>query len=181
MSHSHENQYIHLYCLYIFSRVKPSDEAITVWAQARRITEEDQSQDWKKIVLGTEVKAYTDHPAAKCFKAPSADAEAPDLKYKDKKENEKKVRITPYTSRLNVSLQATMLQTMVGAAGHMASELLVAADEENLKITATISEFEDPNTEIKDPRKEAAEIFAAIRGIRSFIHSFSTNCKQIMW
>ena len=152
------------YCC--FSRVKPSEEVISVWAQARKITDEDQSQDWKKIVVSSEVKAYTDHPAARCFKAPLADAEAPELKYKDKKDNEKKVSDTFFTLGLLClfCFQATMLQTMTGAAGHMASELLVEADEETAKITATISEFEEPNIEMMDPRKDAAEVLAAIRG-----------------
>ena len=53
---------------------------------------------------------------------------------------------------------------MVGAAAHMTSGLLVSADDELVKLTATISEFEDQNVVITDPRKESSEIFAAIRG-----------------
>ena len=53
---------------------------------------------------------------------------------------------------------------MIGAAGHMAAEMLVSADEEGAKLTQTIFEFEDPETEILDPRREASDILAAIRG-----------------
>ena len=34
---------------------------------------------------------YTAHPSAKSFKAQTVDAEAPALKYKEQKDNEKKV------------------------------------------------------------------------------------------
>ena len=37
------------------------------------------------------VKAYTDHPGAGMFKAPEVDPQAPNLKFKDKKDREKKV------------------------------------------------------------------------------------------
>ena len=47
---------------------------------------------------------------------------------------------------------------MIGAAGHLAAEMLVSADEEVARITQTIYEFEDPDTEILDARKEASEI-----------------------
>ena len=53
---------------------------------------------------------------------------------------------------------------MFGAAGHMAAEMLVSADEEVAKLTQTIFEIEDPETEILDPRREASDILVAIRG-----------------
>ena len=53
---------------------------------------------------------------------------------------------------------------MVRAAAHMTSGLLVSADDELVKLTATISEFENQNVVITDPRKETSEIIAAIRG-----------------
>lgn len=62
------------------------------------------------------------------------------------------------------------MQSMIGAAGHLAAEMLVSADEEVARITQTIYEFEDPETDISDPRKEASEIMGAIRG--SFFHRF---------
>ena len=46
----------------------------------------------------------------------------------------------------------------------MTTGLIVAADDELLKMTATISEFEDLNIVINDPRKDSCEILAAIRG-----------------
>ena len=60
------------------------------------------------------------------------------------------------------------MQTMLGAAAHLSAEMLISADEEVARLTQTIYEFEDPEIEIKDPRKEAAEILAAIRGIKTF-------------
>ena len=62
---------------------------------------------------------------------------------------------------------------MIGAAGHMAVEMLVSADEEVAKLTQTIFEFEDPQTEILDPRREASDILATIRG--SFLLNQNTN------
>ena len=53
---------------------------------------------------------------------------------------------------------------MIGAAGHMAAEMLVSADEEVAKLTQTIFEIEDPETEILAPRREASDILVAIRG-----------------
>ena len=77
------------------------------------------------------------------------------FKYKEQKDHEKK---------------AEVVQSMIGAAGHIAAEMLVSADEEVARITQTIYEFEDPETEILDARKETAEILGAIRG--SFFHRF---------
>ena len=57
------------------------------------------------------------------------------------------------------------MQTMVGAAGHLAAEMLVSADEEVARLTQTAFEFEDQEVVIQDPRKEAAEVLTAVRGI----------------
>ena len=56
------------------------------------------------------------------------------------------------------------MQRMVGAAAHVASEMLISADKEVARLTQTIFEFEDQEVAIQDPRKEAAEVLAAIRG-----------------
>ena len=56
------------------------------------------------------------------------------------------------------------MQTMVGAVAHLAAENLVDADIEVTRLTKTISEFEDSEVEIKDPRKEAAQVLSVIRG-----------------
>ena len=53
---------------------------------------------------------------------------------------------------------------MVGAVAHLAAENLVDADIEVTRLTKTISEFEDSEVEIKDPRKEAAQVLSVIRG-----------------
>ena len=54
---------------------------------------------------------------------------------------------------------------MVGAAAHISSENYISADEEIARLTNTIKEFEDPEVEMQDPRKEAADVLRTIRGI----------------
>ena len=54
---------------------------------------------------------------------------------------------------------------MVGAAGHLAAEMLVSADEEVARLTQTDFKFEDQDIVMQDPRKEAAEVLTAVRGI----------------
>ena len=53
---------------------------------------------------------------------------------------------------------------MVGPAAHVASEMMISADEEVARLTQTIFEFEDQEVAIQDSRKEAAEVLSAIRG-----------------
>ena len=50
---------------------------------------------------------------------------------------------------------------MIGAAGHVAAEMLVSEDKEFTKLTLTVFEFEDPQIEILDPRREASHILVA--------------------
>ena len=130
-------------------RIKPSSEVLRLWAQSRKVTDDYNAEDWKKTAFNPDIKTYTSHPGAKSFKAPCVDSETPPLKYKEQKEFEKKAEI---------------MQTMVGAAGHLSSEMLISADEEVARLTQTIFEFEDQEVVIQDPRKEAAEVLAAIRG-----------------
>lgn len=66
--------------------------------------------------------------------------------------------------------KAEVVQSMIGAAGHLAAEMLVSADEEVARITQTQYEFEDSEIEILDARKETSEILGAIRG--RFFHRF---------
>lgn len=73
------------------SRMKPADEVVRLWAQARRSTDDYSAEDWKKMPAIPDVKSYTSHPGARSFKAPGVDSEAPALKYKEQKEHEKKV------------------------------------------------------------------------------------------
>ena len=73
------------------SRTKPTDEVVRLWAQARRVTDDYAAEDWKKTPSNADVKTYTSHPAAKSFRAPAVDSEAPALKYKEQKDHEKKV------------------------------------------------------------------------------------------
>ena len=52
---------------------------------------------------------------------------------------------------------------MVGAAAHISSENYISADEEIARLTNTIKEFEDPEVEMQDPRKEAADVLRTIK------------------
>lgn len=72
-------------------RVQPTQEVLRLWAQARKATDDYHEEDWKKTPSNPDVKTYTAHPSAKSFKAQTVDAEAPALKYKEQKDNEKKV------------------------------------------------------------------------------------------
>ena len=89
------------------------------------------------------------HPGASSFKAPEADPECPPL-YQDGKEREKKYQ---------------MIQNMTGCCGHMVAELLVNLETEMQNMTDAIKDYMDPNVNIAEPRKEAADCFEAIRGI----------------
>ena len=75
----------------IKSRVVPDDESVRIWAKARKVTDDYDIEDWKKSVKLPIVPKYTSHPSARSFKAPAADSEVPQLKYKEQKEFEKKV------------------------------------------------------------------------------------------
>ena len=72
-------------------RVQPTQEVLRLWAQARKATDDYHEEDWKKTPSNSDIKTYTAHPSAKSFKAQTVDAEAPALKYKEQKDNEKKV------------------------------------------------------------------------------------------
>ena len=50
--------------------------------------------------------------------------------------------------------QAEAVQTMIGAVAHMAFENLVNVYMEVTRLNKTISQFEEAEVEIKDPRKE---------------------------
>ena len=112
------------------------------------MTDENQEDEWKKYNEDPSVKLYTMHPGASCFKAPEPDPECPSL-FKDKKELEKK---------------HLMLHNMTGAAGHLVAETLVSCQLEIQNLADTIKDYADLNVEIDDPRKDAKEIFEALKG-----------------
>ena len=56
------------------------------------------------------------------------------------------------------------LQTMSGAIGHIGAEMIVDINTEVVRMISTCQEFSDAAVVIEDPRKEAAEIFSAIKG-----------------
>ena len=66
-------------------RVEPSMETVQLWGQYRKKTTDFRPDDWRIMGALSNVKAYTDHPTAVMFKAPEVDAQAPTLKFKDKK------------------------------------------------------------------------------------------------
>ena len=133
----------------ISRRIKPAQVVLDAWAKTRKMTSDFQPEDWKKYNEDPNVKLYTMHPGASSFKAPEADPECPPL-FKDGKELEKKHQ---------------MLQNMTGCCGHIIAEMLVSCDAEMQNMTDAAKDYINPNLEIADPRKEAAECFQAIRGI----------------
>ena len=133
----------------ISRRIKPAPVVLEAWAKTRKMTSDFQPEDWKKYNEDPKVKLYTMHPGASSFKAPEADPECPPL-FKDGKELEKKHQ---------------MLQNMTGCCGHIVAEMLVSCDAEMQNMTDAAKDYMDPNIEIAEPRKEAAECFQAIRGI----------------
>ena len=62
------------------------------------------------------------------------------------------------------------LQTMSGAIGHIAAEMIVDNNTEVVRMISTCQEFSDAAVVIEDPRKEAAEIFSAIKGNTNVSH-----------
>ena len=57
------------------------------------------------------------------------------------------------------------LQTMTGAVGHISCEMIVDINTEVVRLMSTIQEFSDPAVVIEDARREASEIFSAIKGL----------------
>ena len=72
-------------------RYVPDETQIFVWNQARKVGSEFLQDDWKSVTQTSLVKSYNTHPEAVMFSAPLADAEVPDLKYKEKQNLEKQV------------------------------------------------------------------------------------------
>ena len=74
-------------------RVAPSDETVSAWARARKVSSDYSMDEWTKFVKIPSVTKYTSHPGAKSFKAPAVDGEVPQLKYKEQKIAEKRVSL----------------------------------------------------------------------------------------
>ena len=96
-------------------------ETIQLWAQYRKKTTYFRPDDWRVMGPQANVKFYTNYPGV-MFKAPEADLQAPSLKFKDKKDREKKME---------------KLQTMSGAVGHMSCEMIVDTNTEVVRIDNT--------------------------------------------
>ena len=67
-----------------------------VWAESRKVADTNQPQDWQQIGVDSNIKLFTMHPEAESFAAPEVDPECPELKFKDQKELEKKVKRYKY-------------------------------------------------------------------------------------
>jgi hypothetical protein len=67
---------------------------------------------------------------------------------------------------------------MAGAMGHISCEMIVDINTEVVRMISTIQQFTDPGVVIEDPRKEAAEIFSAIKGVLIMINVlvFNKSC-----
>ena len=74
-------------------RFVPEQMQVFVWSQARKVGTDFTADEWRTINQSALVKSYNSHPEAVMFSAPAADAEVPDLKYKDKKDLEKQVNM----------------------------------------------------------------------------------------
>ena len=66
-------------------RAEPSMDTVKLWGQYRKKTTDFRQDDWRTMGSLPNVNAYTDHPGAVMFKAPEVDAQAPKLKFKDKR------------------------------------------------------------------------------------------------
>ena len=73
------------------SRRVPEPMQSQIWGQARCVSSEYSEEDWKLGSQNALIKCFTAHPSAAMFSAPAADAQCPDLKYKEKRNIEKQV------------------------------------------------------------------------------------------
>ena len=60
--------------------------------------------------------------------------------------------------------QANSMQNLISAAAHLATEMLVNADQQVTSLIKTIEEFKNPEVEMRDPQKEAAKVLQYIKG-----------------
>ena len=78
-------------------RFVPEQMQVFVWSQARKTSSDFSPDEWRTVNQASLVKSYNSHPEAAMFSAPAADAECPDLCYKDKKDLEKQVSFRVFT------------------------------------------------------------------------------------
>eukprot|EP00092_Neocalanus_flemingeri_P021070 GFUD01022828.1.p1 GENE.GFUD01022828.1~~GFUD01022828.1.p1 ORF type:complete len:460 (-),score=104.28 GFUD01022828.1:158-1537(-) len=129
-------------------RVVPDETQIFVWKQARKVGSDFVQDDWRNVSQASLVKSYNSHPEAIMFSAPLADAEVPDLKFKDKKDLEKQMK---------------SVQSGCGASAAAATKSLAMLQEECDKLNDTAKDFRNPDVVITDSRGEMADVLDAVR------------------
>jgi len=69
-------------------RLVPSENQISMWADARRVSADFNKDDWKEVSASRILKDYSEHPDAVSFKAHQVDGEV-SLSYQNQKDAEK--------------------------------------------------------------------------------------------
>ena len=67
---------------------------------------------------------------------------------------------------------------MTGACGHMVAEMLLNIDAEMQNMTELSKDYLDPNMNIAEPRKDAAECFQAIRD--NVLQPIGSTCSVLL-
>ena len=134
------------------------------WETSRKVTQDNAPDDWKKLTTKSIVHRYTEHPGAAMFKAPAAEPQLLDLKFKDRKDREK----------IYVDLQSAQ-----GAIGAMATKMLmkfqgehfyvphyclhVPFADKNEELGQIVKDFQNPDVVIEDPRTDAVLIIKGVK------------------
>ena len=69
-------------------RLVPSENQISMWADARRVSADFNKDDWKEVSASRILKDYSEHPDAVSFKAHQVDGEV-SLSYQNQRDAEK--------------------------------------------------------------------------------------------
>ena len=153
----------------VFSKPKdkklvPSEEQVEGWKRARKMSQEFNDEDWKKLSAKSSVEKYTGHGSALDFQAMEVDSEikgAIPSKFTSSKLNERDMK---------------KLEELAGAMG-MAATLLVQKVRFAVKgCTENINDFMNPKVEMDNPQIIAEE---AIRDVQ-VICNFYTVKRQLM-
>ena len=143
----------------------PDQMGVFLWSQARKFGSDFTPEEWKTVSQAALIKSYNSHPDACMFAAQSADAEVPDLKFKDKKDLERQVSelAIRFTSCYQIVIQLKLVQSASGSTAAATTKVLVQLQDECEKLSATAKDYRDPSVAISDPRVEMAEILDAIK------------------
>ena len=136
---------------------------VKLWETGRKVTSEYGPDGWKKPNIKGIVKKYTDHPEARMFAAQKADSQVslvhidinlklslqlPDLQYQDRKDREKML---------------IEIQSAQGAVGAISTQVLMKIQDKSDELGNAISDFENPDIVIENPREEASQILKYLR------------------